>query len=320
MGARVSEVVRHVVTSIGPASAPHAAAARARVAAAHAPVLDRLAERLGGAQHTARPRVDRRTIVVIAGDHGAGDPGIALGAAHPTVIAATELAAGTAALAGVARANRTPIVLVDAGTAEPAAMPGSGIRLGRGPTRDLLREPAMTVVDATLALEAGIALAISLSEPGLDVIAVGALGVGSELAAAAIAGALGAPLPGDTDAEAWRHGATLAGASGLELLAAAGGPETAVLAGLVLGAASIHVPVILDGHATGAAAAIAGRLAPEVTGYLIAAHGGSPLHASLLGRLGLAPLFEVGLGHGEGIGAALVLPWLDQVAALATPR
>ena len=28
--------------------------------------------------------------------------------------------------------------------------------------------------------------------------------------------------------------------------------------------------------------------------------------------------FEVGLGHGEGTGAAMVLPLLDQVAALVT--
>lgn len=326
----MSEVVRHVVSSIGPASAAHAAAARARVAVANAGVLERLASILAGAQHTATPRVEGRLLVVCAGDHGAGDPGIALGGSHPTVIAATAIADGSAALCDVARAGKTPIVLVDAGAASAPSMPASTIRLGRGPTRDLLREPAMTVVDATLGLEAGIALAISLSEPGLDVLAIGALGIGSELAAAAL---LGAATRGDVAArcvllvanhDPGVEAALLVGqqATGgpLELLAAFGGPETCVLAGLILGAASLHVPVILDGHATGAAAWIAARLAPEVIGYLIAAHAGSPLHASLLAQLGLAPVFEVGLGHGEGIGAAMVFPWIDQVAALAGPR
>ena len=112
-------------------------------------------------------------------------------------------------------------------------------------------------------------------------------------------------------------GAELAGASGLELLAAFGGPETAVLAGLYLAAASMNVPIVLDGYATCAAALVAARLAPNVTGYFIAAHNGAFTQPRILAHLGLAPIFEVGLGHGEGTGAAMLLPLLDQVAALA---
>jgi nicotinate-nucleotide--dimethylbenzimidazole phosphoribosyltransferase len=319
-----SGVLRHVIDSISPASEPHAEAARRNASGAGAPLLERLAAALGGAQHTARPRAARRTIVVCAGDHGAGDPGISLGAAHPTVVAARAIADGTAALAQVARASGTPIVLVDAGVAEPAELPGVAIRLGRGASRDLLREPAMTVVDAALALEAGIALAVSLVDAGLDVLAVGALGVGAELAAAALLGAaLGAPPTGlgDDDAvAAGAQGAALAqaGAGALDRLAALGGPDTAVLAGLMLAAASMNVPVVLDGHATGAAALAAAAFAPAVTGALIAAHAGALAHPRILAHLGLVPLFEVGLGHGEGTGAAILLPLIDQVASLAS--
>ena len=351
---RMSEVVRHVVESIGPASRAHADAVRGRFAAANIDVLARLAGLLGGAQHTAAPKVGRRTVVVVAGDHGAGDPGIALGASHPTVIAAAAIASGSAALSSMARANRAPIVIVDAGVTEAAAMPAATIKLGRGPTRDLLREPAMTVIDATLGLEAGIALAISLSEPGLDVLALGALGLGSELSAAAIAGTLHPTVGSSPDfplvddpvevralgtapdwslaperglgtlaepdvSRAYQQGRAWRG-SALELLAVFGGPETCVLAGLILGAASLHVPVILDGHATGAAAVVAMRFAPDVTDYLIAAHGGAPMHAVLLTQLGLVPMFDVGLGHGEGVGAAMLMPWLDQVEAFLAPR
>src|SRR5262245_8783155 len=161
------QVLRHVIESITPASAAHAEGARRRVAGANAPVLERLAAALGGAQHTARPRARRRTIVVCAGDHGAGDPGISLGAAHPTVVAARAIANGSAALAQVARASQASIVLVDAGVREPAEMPASAVKLGHRPSGDLLAGPAMTVVDAALALEAGIALAVSLADDGL---------------------------------------------------------------------------------------------------------------------------------------------------------
>jgi len=68
-----------------------------------------------------------------------------------------------------------------------------------------------------------------------------------------------------------------------------------------------------------AAALIAARLAPAVTGYLIAAHRGSFAMSAILHHLGLSPIFEVGLGHGEGSGAAMVLPLVDQVGELANP-
>jgi nicotinate-nucleotide--dimethylbenzimidazole phosphoribosyltransferase len=309
----MSQVLRHVVESITPASQAYAAIAAGKITAN--PLLERLAARLAGAQHTPRPRSERRTIVVAAGDHGAGDPGIALGDAHPTVVAAKAIAEGTAALAQVARTAHAPIVLVDAGAREPAHMPPVAVALGRGASGPL--GTAMTPVDATLGLEAGIALAMSIGEA--DVLAVGAIGLGSELAALALLAAVGGTTtPSEPDAvAAVALGRSHAGAGGLELLSYIGGPDTAVLAGLMLGAASTNTPVILDGEATGAAALVAAALAPDVTGYLIAAHRGNGAMPGILAHLGLSPAFEVGLGHGEGTGAAMVLPLLDQVAALS---
>jgi nicotinate-nucleotide--dimethylbenzimidazole phosphoribosyltransferase len=316
----VSAVLRHVIDSIGPASAAHGDAARRAVAAAGVPILERLARALGAAQHTPHPRAQRRVIAVVAGDHGCGDPGVSLGRDHPTTIAAHAIADGTAALAQVARASATPIVLVDAGARE--AMPDAAIRLGRGPSRDLLREPAMTVVDATLGLEAGIALAVSLAEDGLAVVVLGALGVGADVASAALLGAATREVPslGDVVAEQAASLGVAEALGPLERLARFGGPDTAVLAGLVLAAASMNVAVILDGYATGAAALVAASFAPAVTGYLIAAHRGSFTQPRIVHHLGIDPLFDVGLGHGEGTGAAMVLPWIDQVAALASGK
>jgi nicotinate-nucleotide--dimethylbenzimidazole phosphoribosyltransferase len=327
-------VLRHVIDAITPASAAHGDGARRRVSAANAPLLDRLAIALGGAQHTVRPRAGRRVIVVCAGDHGVGDPGISLGAAHPTVVFAHAIADGSAALAQVARASRAAIVLVDAGTREPPEMPTSAVPLGlgaaharthgraHGASRDLMAGPAMTTDEAACGLEAGIALAVSLADDGLDLLAIGALGVGADVASAALLGAaLGVPPTGlgDPVAEAaGARGAACVGMPPLERLAAFGGPETCVLAGLVLAAASTHVPVILDGYATGTAALVACSFAPLVTGYLIAAHAGTFTHARMLAYLGLHPAFDAGLGHGEGTGAAMILPLIDQVTALAT--
>lgn len=318
----MTEVLRHVCDAIGPASRAHAEAARAAVAGVGAPVLDRLAAALAGAQHTPRPRAARRTIIVTIGDHGCADPGIAMATDHPTVVAAHAIASGDAALAHMARTARTPVLLVDAGTREPDLLPSSVVRFGLRASRDLFAEPAMTVVDAALALDAGIALAVSLAEPGLDVIALGAVGLGSEVASAAIVAAVTGRVPDGLDRDAAARSAAERGvavhdASPLQLLAAFGGADLAVMTGVMLAAASMNIPTVLDGSATGAAAVLAARLAPAVPGYLVAAHRGGFVHPAALAYLELAPVFDVGIGHGEGAGAAMVLPILDQVAALA---
>jgi nicotinate-nucleotide--dimethylbenzimidazole phosphoribosyltransferase len=73
---------------------------------------------------------------------------------------------------------------------------------------------------------------------------------------------------------------------------------------------------VLDGHVTGTAALVAAQLAPAVRGYLIAAHRGSFTMPSALAHLRLEPIFEVGLGHGEGSGGAMIVPLVDQVVSL----
>jgi NaMN:DMB phosphoribosyltransferase len=50
----------------------------------------------------------------------------------------------------------------------------------------------------------------------------------------------------------------------------------------------------------------------------VAAHAGSFTHARILAHLGLHPVFDVGLGHGEGTGAAMIMPLIDQVTALTS--
>ncbi|HEV7558689.1 MAG TPA: nicotinate-nucleotide--dimethylbenzimidazole phosphoribosyltransferase [Kofleriaceae bacterium] len=329
-------VLQHVIDSITPASVVQADAARRQVASAGVPILERLAGALGAAQHSARLRVAARKLVIVAGDHGAGDPGISLGMAHPTVAHARAIADGTAAVAHVARTGRAPIVLVDAGVREPAHMPDVAIALGGAPSRNLLVESASTTAMAAQGVEAGIALAISLVDTGLDVLAVGALGIGADVAAAALLAAMTPSTfadpgvvaigvdptiasvvdPAIDRARALGHAA--AGAGALDLLARFGGPDTAVLAGMFLAAASMNVPIIVDSYATGAAALVAAEFAPAVTGYMIAAHVGSLGHLLIVRHLGLEPIFDVGLGHGDGTGAAMIIPLLDQVLGLTS--
>ena len=103
----------------------------------------------------------------------------------------------------------------------------------------------------------------------------------------------------------------------LGALAAVGGFELGVLAGLALGAAGRGVPVLVDGYPASSAVLVAAALAPALPASLIAAHRSSePGHRIVLDKLGLQPLLDLELRLGEGSGAALALPLLGAALAI----
>jgi nicotinate-nucleotide--dimethylbenzimidazole phosphoribosyltransferase len=313
----VGHVLRHVIESITAASQVHRAAATHRLREA-GPIFDRLGGLLAGAQHGV-PRAARRMLAIAAGDHGAGDPGIVLGDEHPTIMAARAIDHGDAAIRQLAHAAKADLLLLDCGCVESSRMPSAAVAVGRRPSGDAGVGAALTVVEAQLAVEAGIAVTVSLVDVGIEILGLGAIGLGAEVAAASIVGALLGPehVPGIDRAIAV-GAAQIATREHLDpfgVLAAFGGPETATLTGMILAAASMNLPIILDGEATGVAALLAAHLAPAVNGYLIASQRGYGCMPSIMDALRLESIFAGGVGCGEGAGAAMVLAMLDQVLA-----
>jgi nicotinate-nucleotide--dimethylbenzimidazole phosphoribosyltransferase len=92
----------------------------------------------------------------------------------------------------------------------------------------------------------------------------------------------------------------------LDILAALGGLEIAVMSGIMLGAARHHLPMLIDGFIAGAAFVSAWKIAPEVKDYCIFTHcSAETAHGHILKLLGQKPLLNLGLRLGEGTGAAL---------------
>jgi nicotinate-nucleotide--dimethylbenzimidazole phosphoribosyltransferase len=101
------------------------------------------------------------------------------------------------------------------------------------------------------------------------------------------------------------------------VLAAVGGLEHAALAGFMLGAGALRVPVVLDGVIACSAALAARALAPDVVACLVAGHLSTEPGARLaLAALGLRPLLTLDLRLGEGSGAALAVPIVQSAARL----
>lgn len=94
----------------------------------------------------------------------------------------------------------------------------------------------------------------------------------------------------------------------LEILRQLGGRETAAVAGAILAARVQKVPVLLDGYAACAAAAIVQAIEPTAIDHCFAAHV-SPAtgHARLLERLGKSPLLTLETNDEEGVGGVSAL-------------
>ena len=101
----------------------------------------------------------------------------------------------------------------------------------------------------------------------------------------------------------------------LGVLAAVGGLEHAALAGYLLGAAALRVPVVLDGVIACAAALAAAAFRADAVGCMIAGHQSTePGAGRALAALGLRPVLDLGLRLGEGSGAVLALPVVQAAA------
>ncbi len=333
-------VLDHILESITAASGAQAAGARMRLGEGGAADDDetknelapmaQLAIRLAAARHSPRPALRDKSLVILCGDHGVAIAHDARGEANPTVVAVRHIASGQAAVNAVARGGGARLIIVDCGIrgAEHIDL-GAGVirfRVCDG-TRDFTSEPAMTPVDTLMSVETGIALLFSLVDQELDVLALGHVGAGSHVAAAAIVSAMTGTHPRELAPDheealvAAANAHALNSARPLDLLARVGGPELGMMVGMILAAASVNIPVVLDDLGTGAAALIAHGLAPHIDGYLFASHGGTtPTHRHALRALGLTAHIDAGLSHGEGAGAGLALPTLEAAARLLDPE
>ena len=95
----------------------------------------------------------------------------------------------------------------------------------------------------------------------------------------------------------------------LEILAKYGGFEIAALVGFIIRAATLKVPIILDGVITLAAAVAADKIRPGISKNLIAGHcSAEPASAIAIKHLGLEPILDLDLRLGEGTGAVLAIP------------
>ena len=324
-------VLEQTIRAIAPLDEQAMAAARARQSRLTKPPgslgrLERISVQVAGIQRTSRPDVSQKAVFVMAADHGVVAQGVT---AYPQAVTAqmvANFAAGGAAISVLARHVGARVVIVDMGVAtDLSACRGLVCRKVAYGTNDLSCGPAMSHDQARCALEHGIEVFGSELSRGLQLAATGDMGIGNTTASAAIIAAITGRSPSDVagrgtgldDDGLKRKIAVLQRAlsvnnphasDGLDVLAKVGGFEIGGLAGVIIAAAAAHVPVVIDGVISGAAALIATTLAPQAKDYLIAGHlSTEPGHRAALDHMEIEPLLDLDMRLGEGTGAALAL-------------
>lgn len=281
--------------------------------------LEEIALFFAGWQGREKPLLDHGRAVVFAGNHGVTVHGISAFPADVTAQMVANFQTGGAAINALAGAAGLELKVV-------------ALELDR-PTADFTAAPAMSEAECLRALSKG----AEAVDADLDVLIVGEMGIGNSTSAAALcARSFGGDAqtwvgPGTgVDAEGVRRKVAVVDAAmrfhadaphtAFETLRRVGGREQAAMAGAVLRARQLRVPVILDGFICCSALAPLFLANPAVLSHCIAGHcSAEPGHARLLEKLGLSPLLNLGMRLGEGSGAAVAAA-LVRSALLAHAR
>jgi nicotinate-nucleotide--dimethylbenzimidazole phosphoribosyltransferase len=292
--------------------------------------LEELSIRLAGICGASRPSFSRKAVIVMAGDHGVTAEGVSAYPAAVTKQMVLNFLHGGAAINVLARQAGARVIVVDIGVAADFEQIADLIhhKIANG-THNMRTGPAMTRQQAEESIQVGMEVAKAEIAKGLDLLAVGEMGIGNTTPSSAIT-SLYTALPvrlvtgrgTGLDESGFLHKVEVIEqsiavnkpdtADPIDVLSKVGGFEIGGLAGLIMCAASHRLPVVLDGFISGAAALIAAELEPRVKPFLIASHRSVEAgHRAILERLGLRPLLDLDLRLGEGTGAALAFHLID---------
>ena len=278
--------------------------------------LEDLAIWLAAWQGKAKPQVERPFTAVFAGNHGIAAKGVS---AYPTEV--TKQMVANFINGGAAVNQLCGLVDSDLRVYELAL---------DKPTADFSEEAAMDEEDFVQAIAYGM-MAV---EEGIDVLALGEMGIGNTTSAAAICTALyggdasdwvgrGTGVDDETLALKTKlinqaielHKPTFEN-DPFQILRCVGGLELAAIVGAVIAARLARTPVVLDGYTCTAAAAILHAIDERLLDHCVVGHQSvEPGHQALMNNIGKEPLVNFNMRLGEGSGAVLAIQILKAACA-----
>ena len=280
--------------------------------------LEDLAHWMATWQGKHPPTANHPRTAVFVGNHGVAARGVSAYPAAVTAQMVQNFLNGGAAVNQLCRAVDADLRVYELALDEPTA--------------DFTRGPAMTEEECAMAIAYG----MTAVETGVDLLALGEMGIANTTSAAALCCAI---FGGE--AEQWVGPGTGVEGEGLQrklaavaegvvrhraestepfdLLRRLGGREIAAIVGAIMAARQARVPVILDGYATTAAAAVLFVADPRALDHCVVAHrSAEPGHRRLLGKIGKPALLDLGMRLGEASGATLAIGLIKAAVACHT--
>ena len=285
--------------------------------------LEWLAARTCAIKASLAARVERKTILTFAGDHGVVAEGVSAFPQEVTPQMVLNFLAGGAGVNVLANHVGAEVRVIDVGVATAVEAAGLISRNVRRGTANMVQGPAMSVDEALAAIAVGMEVARDAIADGAEILGTGDMGIGNTTPSAALyAALLPAPVIEVTgrgtgiDDAALNHKVEVIEKAlavnrerctgPVETLAAVGGLEIAAICGAVLEAAKSRIPVVVDGFISTAGALVAIRLNERVKEYCFFSHMSAEKgHHMFFETMDLEPLLHLGLRLGEGTGAAL---------------
>ena len=298
----------------------------------------------------------KKAVLVFCSDNGIVEEGVSQSPSDVTLRVMNNMLRGKSSMAVMAKGIGAKTYIVDIGVDcsledilpekdrdDSAKFLDCKVRRG---SRNFAKEPAMTEEETKKAIQIGIDLVGKLSEEGMDIIALGEMGIGNTTTSSAVSAAItGKPVEllvgrgaGLDDEGLKRKREIISRAlekyniflneadriidagtkrKALHVLQCMGGFDLAALTGAVIGGAVHHVPIVLDGVITMTAALVASHIAPGCLQYCILSHKGKEPAVAVLEeeliKAGAVCDFTIqaSMALGEGSGAVMMLSLLD---------
>lgn len=296
--------------------------------------LEVIAAKIASIKRSINVDLGRKIIFTMAGDHGVAEEGVSAYPQEVTAQMVYSFVKGWATINVLAKHSGIDVRVVDMGVKTDLPEEWNIIRRKiRKGTQNFTKGPAMTREEAISGLLAGAELVIdAVRHENYSLIGTGDMGIANTTASAAIFSALSGIHPseiagrgtGIDDNTLKRKIAVIERAISLnkpdpsdpiDVLSKVGGCEIAGLAGAVLGAAFMKVPVVCDGFIATAGALVAIRMVPAARDYLFISHRSQERgHSAMVEYIGIRPVLDLEMRLGEGTGAALAMPIVEAAA------
>jgi nicotinate-nucleotide--dimethylbenzimidazole phosphoribosyltransferase len=288
--------------------------------------LENIAAQIAGITHSHTPTVDPAAIALFGADHGiAADDSVTPWPQAITGMMLEVMGDNKAAVSVLADVADVYVQIINVGAITDSKSPQVRNERVASGTADIRTNNAMSDGVVRAALEVGAQTAERLIAGGSRCLVTGEVGIANTTPSAALIAHFtqtsaeqvtgrGSGIDDQTYVRKVEIVTQLIEKTKnekdpIKRLAQIGGIEIAALVGYILRAASLQIPVVLDGVITLAAATVAQAINPEVNKFLIAGHCSSePGSLIAIRHLQLQPILDLELRLGEGTGALLAIP------------